>query len=85
MCLVTLIFLSIFKSLIYEDQNNLDYVWRFIIGFGCIPALLAIYFRLTISETPRYTIEIHDDIEKATKDVDNILNDLNISENEKKE
>lgn len=73
-CLITLIFLSIFKHLIYENQDNLDYVWRLIIGFGCIPALLAIYFRLTISETPRYTIEIHDDIDKATKDVDNVLN-----------
>ncbi len=74
MSLITLVFLSIFKPLIQQDQNNLDHVWRLIIGFGCIPAVVAIYFRLTISETPRYTIEVHDDIDKAVKDVENVIN-----------
>lgn len=49
-------------------------MWRLIVGFGCLPAVVAIYFRLTISETPRYTIEIHDDVDKAVKDVENVLN-----------
>lgn len=42
------------------DRNvfYLDYCWRFLAGFGAVPALLAVYFRLTITETPRYTMEI---------------------------
>jgi PHS family inorganic phosphate transporter-like MFS transporter len=81
--IVTLIFLSIFKPLIQADPDNLDYVWRLIIGFGCIPAVVAIYFRMTISETPRYTIEINDDVDKAVKDVECVLNQKYVR-NEKK-
>lgn len=29
----------------FADINYLDYVWRIMIGFGCIPAVLTIYFR----------------------------------------
>lgn len=71
---MTIMWLAIFKNMIYQDQNNLDYVWRIIIGVGGIPALASIYFRLAIAETPRYTMEIHDDIETASKDVDNHIN-----------
>jgi MFS transporter, PHS family, inorganic phosphate transporter len=39
------------------------------VGFGAIPGCLAIYFRLTIPETPRYTLDIDNDIERAHKDV----------------
>lgn len=46
-----------------HDQINsnvlyLDYTWRFLAGFGAVPALIAVYFRLTITETPRYTMEV---------------------------
>ena len=67
-------FLAIFKEAIYENQNNLDYVWRLIIGFGCLPGLVAIYFRLKISESPRYSIEIDNNIDKAVNDVEKIFN-----------
>ena len=83
-CIVTLVFLSIFKSIIIQDQNNLDYVWRLCIGFGCIPALFAIYFRLTIPETPRYTIEIHNDINRAVKDVETVIDKKNKTETKSK-
>lgn len=62
--------LAAFKNAIYADQNNLDYVWRICIGLGAVPGLVAIYFRLTIPETPRYTIQIDNDIERAAVDVD---------------
>jgi MFS transporter, PHS family, inorganic phosphate transporter len=39
------------------------------VGFGAIPGCLAIYFRLTIPETPRYTLDIDNDIERAHNDV----------------
>ena len=43
-----------------------DKMWRTIVAFGALPAILALYFRLTIPETPRYTMDVTMDIEKAT-------------------
>ena len=72
-CLTSLIVLASFKDMVNENPQNLDYVWRIIIGLGALPGLCAIYFRLTIPETPRYTMEIKGDVEKAQKDVDGIF------------
>ena len=45
-----------------------DTMWRIIIGFGGIPGWFALYYRLTIPETPRYTFDVLYDIEKGTAD-----------------
>ncbi len=66
---VAIIFLLIFKNLVNKDVNNLDHVWRLCIAFGVIPCLAAIYFRLTIPETPRYTMQVENNMEKAVNDV----------------
>ena len=52
--IVSLIFTVIYKEEILE-HNNFDSVWRLIIGVGAIPGAFAIYYRLTIPESPRYT------------------------------
>ena len=39
-------------------QSALDKSWRIIYGFGAVPAVCALYFRLTIPETIRYTLDI---------------------------
>jgi PHS family inorganic phosphate transporter-like MFS transporter len=72
--LVAIIMLAIFKGAIAADVNNLDYVWRLCVGFGTIPCALAIYFRLTIPETPRYTMEVENNVRKAARDVELITN-----------
>ncbi|KAI0898560.1 phosphate permease [Annulohypoxylon nitens] len=46
-----------------------DKMWRTLIGFGAVPACIALYYRLTIPETPRYTFDIGRDVEKAADDV----------------
>jgi len=46
-----------------------DKIWRTIVAFGALPAIAALYFRLTIPETPRYTLEVSLDEEKARADV----------------
>lgn len=46
-----------------------DKMWRVIIGFGAVPGAIALYFRLTIPETPRYTFDVARDAEKAVSDV----------------
>lgn len=44
-----------------------DQMWRILIGFGCLPGCIALYYRLTIAESPRYSLDVveHDDLEKV--------------------
>jgi PHS family inorganic phosphate transporter-like MFS transporter len=46
-----------------------DKMWRVIIGFGAVPGCVALYYRLTIPETPRYTFDVARDVVKAGSDV----------------
>ena len=50
-------------------QLAVDKMWRVIIGFGAVPGCIALYFRLTIPETPRYTFDVSRDVDKAVSDV----------------
>ncbi|CAG8626626.1 8111_t:CDS:2 [Funneliformis mosseae] len=70
---VSLITLLAFRSAISSDPQNLDYVWRIIIVAGTIPAMIALYFRLTIPETPRFTMDVQGDIDKATQNIHSTL------------
>ncbi|KAH8673493.1 H+ symporter [Xylariales sp. PMI_506] len=47
-----------------------DKMWRILIGFGAVPGCIALYFRLTIPETPRYTFDVARDVAKASDDVE---------------
>ncbi|KAK1222450.1 hypothetical protein PQX77_014698 [Marasmius sp. AFHP31] len=78
--LVGLIVLSAYKSSIVNDAptqsgnwNAVDPCWRLLIGLGCIPGVVALYFRLTIPETPRFTMDIERNIQQATKDIEIML------------
>ncbi|KAK7423848.1 acid phosphatase pho5 [Neonectria magnoliae] len=50
-------------------QVAVDKMWRTLVGFGAVPACIALYYRLTIPETPRYTFDVARDVEKADEDV----------------
>ncbi|KIJ40838.1 hypothetical protein M422DRAFT_60550 [Sphaerobolus stellatus SS14] len=50
-----------------------DTCWRLIIGVGAVPAGVALYYRLTIPETPRFTLDIERNIQQAAQDVDTFL------------
>ena len=50
-------------------QAAADRAWRIIVGVGTIPACLALYYRITIPETPRYTFDVQHDVEKADRDI----------------
>ncbi|KAG1821912.1 major facilitator superfamily domain-containing protein [Suillus subaureus] len=50
-----------------------DHTWRLLIGLGCVPGVIALYFRLTIPETPRFTMDIERNIAQATTDIENVL------------
>lgn len=48
-------------------------MWRILIGFGAVPGCIALYYRLTIPETPRYTFDVARDVEKAKDDAEAYL------------
>lgn len=57
----------------YKDCDGVcllavDKMWRVIIGFGAVPGCVALYYRLTIPETPRYTFDVSRDVVKAGSD-----------------
>jgi MFS transporter, PHS family, inorganic phosphate transporter len=81
--LVTFIVIEAFKSQTNNDRNvchdsvctqtaaaqlAVDRMWRIIIGAGAVPAALALYCRLTIPETPRYTFDVSRDVEQGFAD-----------------
>ncbi|KAK6957823.1 hypothetical protein Daesc_000612 [Daldinia eschscholtzii] len=53
----------------YACQTAADRCWRIIVGVGALPACFALYYRITIPETPRYTFEVAKDVEKAAADI----------------
>jgi PHS family inorganic phosphate transporter-like MFS transporter len=46
-----------------------DRIWRCVVGFGAIPAFIALCFRLTIPESPRFTLDVAQDAESALRDI----------------
>jgi PHS family inorganic phosphate transporter-like MFS transporter len=78
--LVAFIITAAYKSSILNDVtsgpnrwNSIDQMWRILIGLGCVPGVVALYFRLTIPETPRFTMDIERNIQQASKDIEGIL------------
>ncbi|PRP77350.1 hypothetical protein PROFUN_05595 [Planoprotostelium fungivorum] len=56
--IVSMITIACFKTSLQHDPNNLDYVWRIIMGVGAIPSIGVLYFRLTMPESPRYAKQL---------------------------
>ncbi|KAI8614650.1 major facilitator superfamily domain-containing protein [Chytriomyces sp. MP71] len=72
--LVYVITLAAMKNQIQQDYLALDTVWRLAVGFGIIPALGAVYFRLTIPESPRFTMIVEGEFEKGRLDMIHVTN-----------
>lgn len=51
-----------------------DYVWRIILMFGALPAVLTYYWRTKMPETPRYTALVAKNGAKACEDMSKVLN-----------
>ncbi|KZP25116.1 phosphate permease [Athelia psychrophila] len=56
-------------------KAEVDAIWRLIIGLGCVPAAIALYFRLTIPETPRFTMDIEHNVKQAQDDMRHAFHD----------
>ncbi|XP_057872877.2 probable inorganic phosphate transporter 1-3 [Cryptomeria japonica] len=50
-----------------------DYVWRIILMFGAVPAVLTYYWRLKMPETARYTALVARDSKQAAADMSKVL------------
>ncbi|THG92931.1 hypothetical protein EW026_g8150 [Hermanssonia centrifuga] len=57
----------------HEVLKAVDRAWRLLIGLGCVPAAIALYFRLTIPETPRFTMDVERNLKQAMQDIDRFL------------
>ncbi|KIV77748.1 hypothetical protein PV11_09529 [Exophiala sideris] len=66
---ISLIVVSISRRSGNEDlTRTVDQMWRWIIGIGVVPAVIALLFRFAIPETPRFLLDIDDDPVKAEFD-----------------
>ncbi|KAL0060766.1 hypothetical protein AAF712_012457 [Marasmius tenuissimus] len=74
--LVGLILVSAYKnSIIHHAPTSgnwraVDPCWRLLIGLGCVPGVIALCFRFTITETPRFTMDIERNIKQAARDIE---------------
>ncbi|KAI9567326.1 major facilitator superfamily domain-containing protein [Boletus coccyginus] len=75
--LVGMIVVAAYKDAILKSTfpcaYPIDHAWRILIGLGCVPGVIALYFRLTIPETPRFTMDIERNIERAAQDIENVV------------
>ncbi|KDQ62695.1 hypothetical protein JAAARDRAFT_122407 [Jaapia argillacea MUCL 33604] len=72
--IVSVIVLSAYRHAIETRDSiphldHIDYLWRLVIGMGCIPCVFALWFRFTIPETTRFTLDIKRNIQRAEQDV----------------
>lgn len=46
------------KECVGPCLRAVDQMWRILIGMGCVPGCIALYYRLTIAESPRYSLDV---------------------------
>ncbi|RHZ57668.1 phosphate transporter [Aspergillus thermomutatus] len=74
--IVTLIVVAISKNQTHEDlTRTFDIMWRWVVGIGVVPGVIATLFRVAIPETPRFLLEIEDDPVKAEFDATTLFNE----------
>ncbi|RHZ76890.1 hypothetical protein Glove_187g118 [Diversispora epigaea] len=71
--IVSVVILVIYQDRISKDLSYIDHVWRLVLGFGVVPAIVALYFRLTVPETPRFTMDVERNIHQAAFDIKTVL------------
>ncbi|KAJ3687829.1 hypothetical protein LUZ61_016993 [Rhynchospora tenuis] len=77
--IVSSVFRAFFNSPAYQENPTAstpaeaDYVWRIILMFGAIPALLTYYLRMKMPETARYTALVSKNAKQAASDMSKVL------------
>ncbi|EAW10388.1 phosphate transporter [Aspergillus clavatus NRRL 1] len=74
--IVTLIVVAVSKEQDHADlTRTFDIMWRWVVGIGVIPGVIATLFRVAIPETPRFLLEIEDDPITAEFDATALFNE----------
>ena len=68
---VAIIFSAIWMDA--QDTANPDHLWRIILAFGCIPTAATLYARLSLPETPRYTMFVQGNASQLVEDMNFVL------------
>ena len=53
------------KECDFKCRKACDQMWRILVGFGAVPGMLALYYRLTIPESPRYALDVETELNAA--------------------
>jgi PHS family inorganic phosphate transporter-like MFS transporter len=71
-----------FKSQITKEGldciQSVDRLWRLVIGLGMIPAVIALAFRFTIPESPRYKLDVLRNVHTVFEDTKNYFGGLEV-------
>lgn len=74
--IVTLIVVAASRSQGDKDLfRTFDCMWRWVIGIGAVPAVVATLFRFAIPESPRFLLDIEDDPVKAEFDATTLFSE----------
>jgi PHS family inorganic phosphate transporter-like MFS transporter len=65
-----------------ECRNDLDKAWRIVYGMGILPAVIALFFRLTIPETIRYTLDVSRNEANAARDAIGFVERVKVEDSE---
>ena len=63
-----------------QCQVALDKVWRIVIGLGLVPAIVALYIRLIVPETVRFTLDVVGEERAAAADAMRYISGRDIHE-----
>jgi hypothetical protein len=78
--LISLVVISVSRRTNSGDLTRVvDEMWRWIIGIGVVPGVVALLFRFAIPETPRFLLDIEDDPVKAEFDATQLFGDTTSS------
>ncbi|KAH0842680.1 Inorganic phosphate transporter PHO84 [Fonsecaea pedrosoi] len=78
--LISLIVVAISRRSNNDDlQRSVDIMWRWIIGIGVVPGVVALIFRFAIPETPRFLLDIEDDPVKAEFDATQLFGETSMN------
>lgn len=74
--LVSLVVVVVSKRQGFDDiSRTVDIMWRWVVGIGVVPGVIATLFRFFIPETPRFLLEIEDDPVQAEFDATTLFSD----------
>ncbi len=64
--------------LLFDTIGNIGYIWRILFAIGAIPAILVVYGRRKLPETPKYSLRVRGDASSAKRDWERVSGNSNV-------